>query len=95
MELYTHTLTNVTPIEKVTATSTYGIGFLTWIVLGFCNLLGCECEMYNNKVEKAEEAATLLLKAYANNLGAAGIMDVRYQIHGTTVFMSGTAYIEE
>ena len=32
MELYTHTLTGVTPIEKVTATSTYGLGLLTWIV---------------------------------------------------------------
>ena len=95
MELYTHTLTDVTPMEKVTATSTYGIGFLTWIVLCFCNLIGCECEMYNNKVEKAENAATRLLKAYADNLGATGIMDVHYQVHGTTVVVSGTAYTEE
>ena len=93
--LYTHTLTGVTPVGKVTATATYGIGLLTGIVLAFCNLFGCECEMYTNKVEKAEYAATVLLKTYADNLGADGVMDIRYQVYGTTVFISGTAYKQE
>ena len=95
MDIFTHTLTEVTPIQRVTATSTYGIGLLTAIVLWFCNIFGCECDMYNVKVEKAEKTATQLLENYAYSLGATGIMDVSYQVHGTTVFVSGTAYTKE
>ena len=46
MKLYTNTLPNVTPIKMLTATATYGTGFLTSIVKVFCELFGTKCDMY-------------------------------------------------
>ena len=94
MKLYTNTLQNVTPIKMLTATATYGIGGLTAIVLFFCNLFGIKCDMYTNKLDKAEDEATEYLKLYAKNIGADGVMDVRCQIDGLTFFICGTAYKE-
>ncbi len=94
MKLYTNTLQNVTPIKMLTANATYGVGFLTWIVLGFCNLFGIKCDMYTNKLDKAEDEAIEYLKLYAKNIGADGVMNVRCQIDGLTFFVCGTAYKE-
>ena len=94
MKLYTNTLENVTPIKMLTATATYGKGFLTSIVKVFCELFGTKCDMYTNKLDKAEDKATEYLKLYAKDIGADGIMDVRCQIDGLTFFICGTAYKE-
>ena len=94
MKLYTHTLSNVTPIKMLSATATFGIGFLTAIVKMFCELFGTKCDMYTNKLDKAEDEATEYLKLYAKDIGADGVMDVRFQIDGLTFFIYGTAYKE-
>ena len=92
MKLYTNTLENVTPIKMLTASATYGIGFLTLIVKAVCDFLGCKCDMYTNKLDKAEDTATEYLTLYAKDIGADGVMDVRCQIDGLTFFICGTAF---
>lgn len=87
-------LYNVKHIKMVSATATYGIGFLTYIVLGFCHLFGVECKMYDEKIEKAKSSAAVKLTDKAKAAGATGIMDVKFQMHGTTIFMYGIAYTE-
>ena len=95
MKLYTNTLENVTPIKMLTATATYGTGFLTSVVKFFCELFGLKCDMYTNKLDKAEDTATEYLRLYAKDIGADGVMDVRCQIDGLTFFICGTAYKEK
>lgn len=85
---------NVKQIKMLSASATYGTGFLTSIVHGFCNIIGIQCKMYDKKIEKSKNAAATKLIEKANAAGASGIMDVQFQIHGTTVFMYGIAYIE-
>lgn len=82
------------PTLMRTATATYGAGFLTTIVKAFCELFGTKCDMYTNKLDKAEDKATEYLKLYAKDIGADGVMDVRCQIDGLTFFICGTAYKE-
>lgn len=65
MKLYTSTLPSVTPIKMLTASATYGEGFLTAIVKAFCELFGAKCDMYTNKLDKAEDAATSYPMRYA------------------------------
>lgn len=94
MKLYTSTLPNVTPIKMLTSSATYGMGFFTAIVKAFCELFGMKCDMYTNKLDKAEDAATNYLKRYAQDIGADGVMEVRCQVDGLTFFICGTAYKE-
>ena len=86
---------NVKHIKMISANATFGVGFLTAIAFWFCNLLGIVCDMYDQKIEKAKSLATYKLIAKANTAGATGIMDVKFQLHGTTIFMYGIAYSEE
>ena len=83
---------NVEHIKMLSASSTYGLGLLTAIVFWLCNLFGVECDLYDEKIEKAKSSAALKLIGKASEAGAAGIMDVQFQITGTTVFMYGIAY---
>lgn len=92
MKLTTSTLDNVSEIELITATSTYGIGFITGIVFSFCHLLGWECKRFNRKVESAKESAKAKLIAEAEKLAADGVMNVRFQLSGLSVFVYGTAF---
>ena len=50
-------ISDVCELVVVSAASTYGIGLLTYIVYGFCNVFGLECKMYSEKIERAKEAA--------------------------------------
>ena len=95
MELSYTSIPNVTPVKMVSATSTYGVGLLTYIVMGFCAVFGIECSLYNKKVEKAKAAATseLIFKASAAN--ADGIMQIQYQLSGLTILMYGVAYTKD
>lgn len=85
---------NVKHIKMLSASSTYGVGFFTSISVGFCNIFGLECKMYGKKIEKAKSSAACKLIEKAAAIGAMGIMDVQFQITGTTVFMYGIAYSE-
>ena len=87
-------ISDVQHIKMISASSTYGIGFLTAIVFGFCNLFGIECGMYDRKIEKAKFSAASKLMDKAKAAGATGVMDVQFQIYGTTIFMYGIAYSE-
>ena len=87
MKLYTNTLADVIPLKMLTASATYGMGFLTSVVKVFCEFLGIKCDMYTNKLDKAEDKA--------KDIGADGVMDVRCQIDGLTFFICGTAYKEK
>ena len=95
MKLYTNTLADVIPLKMLTASATYGMGFLTSVVKVFCEFLGIKCDMYTNKLDKAEDKATEYLMLYAKDIGADGVMDVRCQIDGLTFFICGTAYKEK
>ncbi len=92
MKLTTTTLSNVEEIKLLSATSTFGIGFLTSIVWSFCHLFGMECNMFNEKIEKAKNAAANKLIEKAEQVEADGIMGLRFQITGLTVFIYGVAY---
>ncbi|MBR6514213.1 MAG: heavy metal-binding domain-containing protein [Clostridia bacterium] len=93
MNLTSSHLDNVEELKLVTATSTYGLGLLTHIVYGFCNIFGLECNMYKEKIEKAQESATEQLIQRATYLSRPdGIMNISYQVSGMTVFVSGVAY---
>lgn len=85
-------LDDVKHIKMVSAVSTYGIGFLTYIVFGFCQLFGVECKMYDDKIEKAKLSATAKMIEKAKLTGADGIMNVKIQMHGTTILMYGIAF---
>lgn len=85
---------NVKQIKMISSITTYGIGLITYIVLGFYHLFGIECKMYDKKIEKAKSSAACKLMDKAKAIEATGIMDVKFQIHGTTIFMYGIAYIE-
>lgn len=95
MKLYTNTLPDVIPLKMLTASATYGMGFLTSVVKVFCEFFGVKCDMYTNKLDKAEDKATEYLMLYAKDIGADGVMDVRCQIDGLTFFICGTAYKEK
>lgn len=95
MKLYTNTLPDVVPLKMLTASATYGMGFLTSVVKVFCEFFGVKCDMYTNKLDKAEDKATEYLMLYAKDIGADGVMDVRCQIDGLTFFICGTAYKEK
>ena len=92
MRITSSYLSSVNEIKLLTSTTTQGIGLLTFIVLGFCNLFGVECNMYNNKIEAAKNASATKIIEKAKQLDATGIMNIRFQITGLTVFMSGIAY---
>ena len=87
-------LDNVKHIKMLTANATYGIGLLTAIVSGFCQLFGIQCKMYDKKIEKAKNAAVNQLLEKATAAGASGVMGITFQVYGTTVFMCGIAYTE-
>jgi uncharacterized protein YbjQ (UPF0145 family) len=95
VKLYTNTLPDVVPLKMLTASATYGMGFLTSVVKVFCEFFGVKCDMYTNKLDKAEDKATEYLMLYAKDIGADGVMDVRCQIDGLTFFICGTAYKEK
>ena len=92
MELHTISFPDVTPLKFVTAKATYGIGFLTAFVGGFCALFGIPNNMYTEKIKKAEALAMKELETNAKSIGADGVMDVRCQIDGLSFLITGTAY---
>ncbi len=92
MEIYTILLDNVIPVKLVTAKASYGIGFLTSFVGGFCALFGIPNNMYSKKIKKAETLATQELETTIKSIGADGVMDVRCQIDGLSFLITGTAY---
>ena len=94
IKIYTFTLTNVTAIETIAASATYGIGLLTSIVLAFCNLFGIKCNMYTDKLDRAEREATEQLIEQAKRLNADGVMDAHCQVDNLTFLIYGTAYKE-
>ena len=92
MEFYTTSVPNVTPVKLITAHATYGIGFLTAFVGGFCSLFGLPNNMFTDKLERAEALAMVKLEETAKSVRADGVMDVRCQVDGLTFLISGTAY---
>ena len=92
MNLSCQSVPNAAPIEIVSASATFGIGLITGFAYSLSNIFGKECKMYAKKVTKATDSATKKLVKAATKLNAAGIMDVRYEVHGTSVFVYGMAY---
>lgn len=85
---------NVTAVKMVSACCTMGVGLITVIARSFCSCFGLQCKMYDAKIEKAKNLAATELLMKAKSLNADGIMNVTIQIHDTTIFMYGMAYIE-
>lgn len=92
MRLTTTKIDNVTDCGIVSASSFYGIGFLTSIVYSFCSLFGCNSEMLSAKVDAAKKEATESIVYQAQKSGADGIMDVKYELSLLCVMAYGTAY---
>ena len=92
MKLTFESIPNVQAVKMISATSTYGTGFWTGICTGCANLCGTECKRLGKKINKAKTSATNELMAKAAAANADGIMEIRYQISGKTVFMYGIAY---
>ena len=92
MEIYTISLDNVIPVKLVTAKASYGIGFLTFFVGGFCALFGIQNDMYTEKIKKAEALAMQQLEKNVKSIGADGVMDVHCQIDSLSFLVYGTAY---
>ena len=92
MNFTSETVENVTSIKMLTSHATYGIGLFTAIATSFEMLFGAKCNMFDDKIEKAKNEAAKELIKKAEKAGATGIMDVRIQIFGLTVFMTGIAY---
>lgn len=93
MKMTTETIPNVHTLHLISASSTYGTGFWTGICTYFANLCGTECNRLGMKINKAKTSATNELMAKAAAASADGIMEIRYQISGKTVFIYGIAYI--
>ena len=91
MPLYTSHLSNAVAICGVSGSSSYGIGILTAIGNWFCNFFGAESYTHI-KVGKAADLATKRMMNIAAQKSADGIMDIRYEVSGTTVFVYGTAF---
>lgn len=92
MNITSSQLDNVSELKTLTATATCGIGLLTAIVLSFCMLFGLQCSWFSKKVEKSKSVATQLLIEKAGQLSADGLMNIRFELSGLTVFVYGTAY---
>ena len=93
MEITVSKLEDVKELKTVSAASVYGTGFLTTIVSWFIELFGTENKMLIDKIEKAKESAMLSLVAKAKTTrGVDGIMNLRFQISGKTVFAYGTVF---
>ena len=92
MALYTSSIPNAIPMQIVTERSTYGTGFLTLFLSGFCEFFGIPNGLYSRKMEKAESRAMKSLNDKATRIGADGVMDVRCEIHGLSILVYGTAF---
>ena len=92
MALYTSSIPNAIPMQIVTERSTYGTGFGTLFVSGFCEFFGIPNGLYSKKMAKAEARAMKSLGQKAANMGADGVMDVRCEIHGLSILVYGTAF---
>ena len=92
MNITSSSVEGATDIKMITAVTTFGVGFFTLLILSFCNLLGQECPMYDEKIEKSKVVTASKLITKAKEAGATGIMNVRLQVDRTTVLMYGMAY---
>jgi len=92
MYITTSNIENATQLKMVTAVTTYGVGIITLFIFSFCHFFGIECQMYDNKIEKAKATTAEKIVEKAKEAGATGIMDLRIQIDKSTVLMYGTAY---
>ena len=86
------TVDNVKELGLISASSTWGIGLIGLISLLFCHLCGIECHDVNLKIERAKRKAESELVEEAKMFHANGIMNVHYELSGTTVLVYGVAY---
>ncbi len=82
-------------IKMISAHATYGIGLFTGMFFLFSNLFGVRCDTYDEKIDIAKDLAIDRLISKAQSIGATGVMDIHFQIHGTTVFVYGIACVEK
>lgn len=92
MKIFTSSIPNAIPIQFVSERATYGTGFLTIFISGFCEFFGIPNGLFSKKMQRAEANAMQALEKAANKLGADGIMDVRCEIHNLSILVYGTAY---
>ena len=92
MKFTTLALTNVEELKLVTASSSYGIGFINWFLMAIAQLTGKECPAYSEQIDKAKNSAAAKMADKAAAVGATGVMNIQFQVYGSTVFISGIAY---
>ena len=92
MKLSTTTINNVDECYIVSATSTYGIGFITYIAYSLCSFFGLPSSKMAEKIDMAKAEATHEITKQATDMKADGIMGIRYQMSFLSVMAYGTAY---
>ena len=92
MKLTTVTLDYVNDLGEVSGVCVYGVGLITSLFYGICTLFGKSSVFLGRKLDRAKEKATEEMKLYAEERGADGVMNIRYQLSGLTVLVYGTAY---
>ncbi len=92
MKIFTSSIPNAIPIQFVSERSTYGTGFITLFISGFCEIFGIPNGLFSKKMQRAEANVMQSLEKIVKQLGADGIMDVRCEIHHLSILVYGTAY---
>ena len=92
MKLTTLTLYDVKDLGEVSGVCIYGVGLLSALCYLVCSLIGKNAIFVGRKLERAKEKALEEMKLYAQEMGADGVMDMRYQLSGLSVMAYGTAF---
>ncbi len=92
MKLTTVTLYDVKDLGEVSGVCIYGMGLLTAICWMICQIFGKSSIFVGRKLERAKEKALEEMKLYAQELGADGVMHLRYQLSGRSVLVYGSAF---
>ena len=86
MKLTTVTLYDVKDLGEVSGVCIYGMGLFTCICYLICQIIGKSSVFVGRKIDRAE------MKIYAQEMGADGVMNLRYQLSGLSVMVYGSAF---
>ncbi len=92
MKLTTVTLYDVKDLGEVSGVCIYGVGLFTAVCYLICSLIGKSSVFVGRKLDRAKAKAAEEMKLYAQEMGADGVMDLRYQLSGLSVMVYGTAF---
>ena len=92
MKLTTVTLYDVKDLGEVSGVCIYGVGLFSAVCFLLCSVLGKSMIFVGRKLERAKAKALEEMKLYAQEMGADGVMNLRYQLSGLSVLVYGSAF---